>query len=86
MYQFGRKRGEAIEFSVSMSIVNDNVFPLDVFKLAQTLEECLAAGRVSGKGGRTEVSNQGDLRWLLRLGHSPGHHEHESDYRKPCPF
>ena len=23
---------------------------------------------------------------LLRLSHSPSHHEHESDYRKPQPF
>ena len=37
MDQLGRERGEAIEFSLCISILNDNVFPLDVPKLAQTL-------------------------------------------------
>ena len=42
--------GQAIEFSLRRSPLNDNVFPLDVAELAQTLAECLDAGRVSGKG------------------------------------
>ena len=43
-HQFGRDRGEAILFSLCVSILNDNVFPLDVAKLTQTLAECLDAG------------------------------------------
>ena len=43
----GRRSG----FSLRRSLLNDNVFPLDVSKLAQTLPECLDAGRDSGKGG-----------------------------------
>ena len=39
------KRGKAIEFSLCISPLNDNVFPLHVPKLAQTLPECLDAGR-----------------------------------------
>ena len=50
-HEFGRKRGEAIEFSLCRSPLNDNVFPLHVPKLAQTLPECLDAGRGSGRGG-----------------------------------
>src|SRR5262249_8321938 len=56
-----------IEFSVGRSPLNDDVFPFHVAKLAQTLPECLDAGRVSGKGGTTQVSNRGDLRRRLRL-------------------
>ena len=52
-HQFGRERGEAIEFPLCISILNDNVFPLHVPKLAQTLPECLDAGRDSGRGGST---------------------------------
>ena len=42
--KLGRKRGEAIEFSLSNRAINDNVFPLDVSKLAQPLAECLDTG------------------------------------------
>ena len=49
-HEFGRERGEAIEFSVGGSPINDDVFPLHITKLAQTLAECLEAGRFSGKG------------------------------------
>ena len=52
-HQLGRERGEAIEFSLRISPLNDNVFPLHVPKLAQTLPECLDAGRDSGRGGST---------------------------------
>ena len=40
-HQLGRKRREAIGFSLCISPLNDNVFPLHVPKLAQTLPECL---------------------------------------------
>ena len=36
-HQLGRERGEAIEFSLCISILDDNVLPLHVPKLAQTL-------------------------------------------------
>ena len=44
LHEFGRER-QAIWFSLGISILNDNVFPLHVAKLAQTLPECLDAGR-----------------------------------------
>ena len=43
-HQFGRDRGEAILFSLCVSILNDNVFPLHITQLTQTLAECLDAG------------------------------------------
>ena len=43
--------GRRSSFSLCISPLNDNVFPLHVAKLAQTLPECLDAGRVSGRGG-----------------------------------
>src|SRR5262249_35618046 len=50
-HQFSRLRWQAIEFSLCISILNDNVFPFHVTKLAETLPERLVAGRVSGRGG-----------------------------------
>ena len=44
-HEFGRKVGKAIGISLRISILNDNVFPLHVAKLAQTLPERLKAGR-----------------------------------------
>ena len=49
-HELSRKRSEAIALSFCKSPLNDNVFPLDVPKLPQTLPECLDAGRVSGRG------------------------------------
>ena len=49
-HELGRERRKAIEFSLCKSPLNDNVFPLHISKLAQTLPECLDAGRDSGKG------------------------------------
>ena len=46
-HEFGRKRGQAIEFSLCISILNDDIFPLDVAKLAQTLPECLDAAALA---------------------------------------
>ena len=70
--------GQAIEFSLCISPLNDNVFPLHVAKLAQTLPECLDAGRVSGKGASTRISYPGDFRRLLRLGHSHSKQRNEA--------
>jgi hypothetical protein len=43
-HQFGRERGEAILFSLCVSILNDNVFPVHILQLTQTQAECLDAG------------------------------------------
>ena len=61
--------GRRSSFSLRISPLNDNVFSLHVPKLAQTLPECLDAGRDSWKGAVTcKISYPGDFRWLLRLG------------------
>jgi hypothetical protein len=45
------------------------------------------SARASTLGGIVRPISLAAFRfWLLRLGHSPSHHEHESDYRKPQPF
>ena len=54
-----RVRMEATEFSLSRSPLNDNVFPLHVPKIAQTLPECLDAGRENGSGGNLEILSEG---------------------------
>ena len=48
-HELGREVGQAVEFSLRLSILNDNVFTLHLAKLAQTLPECLAAVRASGR-------------------------------------
>ena len=45
-HQLGRKLGQSIEFSLRISVLNDNVFPLHVAEFPQTLSECLGAGRL----------------------------------------
>src|SRR5262245_33250489 len=50
-HEFGRERGETVEFSLRVSILNDDISPLHVAKLAEALPECLDAVRDTGKGG-----------------------------------
>ena len=57
-HKLGRKRALAIAFSLSRSPLNDNVFSLDVAKLAQTLPECLDAGRAAER--------EDDVRYPIR--------------------
>src|SRR5438093_7883193 len=52
-HQLGRKLTLAIRFSLCVSILDDDVFPLHVPQLAQTLPERLVAGRVSGREATT---------------------------------
>jgi hypothetical protein len=49
----GSERGRSIHIALRRPILNDNVVPFHVAKLAQPLAECLDAGRNSGKGGHT---------------------------------
>jgi hypothetical protein len=42
-----------IEFSLCISVFNDDIFPLNVPKLAQTLPECLDAEWVTGRGAKS---------------------------------
>ena len=60
--------GSAIEFTLCISPLNDNVFPLHVTKLAQPLPECLDTGRDRGSGSTSKISYPRDFRRLLRLG------------------
>src|SRR5919108_4858975 len=56
-----------------------------VAKLTETILETGYYFRESRFLGRANDNDPRFLRWL-RIGHSPGHHEHASDYRKPQPF
>jgi hypothetical protein len=67
-HQLGRERGEAIEFSLCISILNDNVFPLHVAELPQTLPERLGASHDRRSGGTKYASYAENFRWLLRVG------------------
>jgi hypothetical protein len=70
-----RKRGKAIEFPLCVSILNDNVFPLHVPKLAQSLLERVGASSVRGSGRTIEVSYLENFLRLLGLGWIAKRHE-----------
>ena len=72
-HQFGRERREAILFSLCVSILNDNVFPLHILQLTQTQAECLDTGR---RGHTAKVSYPMDFRWLLRVSGTEKRKEH----------
>ena len=67
MHHFGREYRKAIEFSVGGTPINDDVFALQVVKLAQSLPECVVARRVSRKGYTPYVPNPRDFLRLLSL-------------------
>ena len=66
--QFGCKVRQPFEFPFCISVLNDNVFPFDIAKLAQPLAKCFDPGRKDGRGGRDQNSYPGNSRRLLRLG------------------
>jgi hypothetical protein len=66
--QFGCKVRQPFEFPFRISVLNDNVFPFDIAKLAQPLAQCFDPGRIGGRGGRDQNSYPGNSRRLLRLG------------------
>ena len=55
LHQIGRERGKSIEFPVCKSPLNNNVFPLDIAKFAQTLAQRLDAGDVSGREAALDI-------------------------------
>src|SRR5207245_11176258 len=52
-HEFGRKFRKPLGFTLGPSRLNDNVFPLHVPKLAQTLPKCVHASRHSCRRERT---------------------------------
>jgi len=64
--------------SLRKSILNDSVLSLHIAKLAQTLPECLDAGRLTVRRGTSQITNPRDLRWLLRLGERAKRKEHSA--------
>ena len=67
-HYLGHERGKPIKFPVSRSIFNENVFALDVTKLAQSLPEGFVTICDCGKRLSSYNSNAKNFRWLLRLG------------------
>src|SRR5207302_6066777 len=59
------RSGSRSPFPLGRLIVNDNVFTLDITKLAQTLPECFDAIRDTSRGRRFENPNPWDFRRLL---------------------
>jgi hypothetical protein len=52
-HQIGRKFIEAIEFSLGIFFLDEDVLSLRVSELAQTLSQSLDASRVCGRGSST---------------------------------
>jgi hypothetical protein len=70
--QLGSEGWEAIVFSLCVSVLNNNVLPLHVPMLTQTLAECLGERR--GDSGRIEPQDAypGDFLRVLRGGDMDG--------------
>jgi hypothetical protein len=56
---------ETFEYSVCIALFDDNGLPVYIAKLAQTLPECLEAGRHRGSGESTQESHPRNCRRLL---------------------
>ena len=84
--QFGCKVRQPFEFPFCISVLNDNVFPFDIAKLAQPLAKCFDPGRLEGRGAPAQDSYPGYSRRLLRLGHRPAYRECEREGDKPSLF
>ena len=84
-HEFGRKLRQAIGFSLCRSPLDDNVFPLHVSQLAQTLPECLDAGRDSGRGGTARNPIRGIFVGCC-AGPQPHECERENDSDNPRQF
>jgi hypothetical protein len=67
-------------------VLDGDILSLNPAKLAQVLPERLQEDRATGSSATLQVTYAEDFPCLLRRGHSPSHHEHEGDYRKPQPF
>jgi hypothetical protein len=78
------KRWEIIEFSLCISILNENVAPLHIPKLAQPLPECLNAVCASGRRDRYQVSDPWELLRLLGQRHALSHNDQAK--QSPQPF
>jgi len=90
-YQLGSEHRKAIHFSLIRSPLNDNVFPLYIPQLAETLAERLVSSGLRGKGGTSQEAYPGDLRRLLRLGRKAKSQEHtakrkDRDFFLHVPF
>src|SRR4029077_11413585 len=66
-HKFLCEGGASFLFALCAPPLNNNVFPLDVTELAQTLAERLVSAGTAGKGGDNQISYPWDFRWLLRL-------------------
>jgi hypothetical protein len=69
--QLSREPGKAIEFSLGLSIIKNNVFRFNVAKLAQAVLECRDAIRVNCGTAGDQKAYPRKFAWLLRLSHSP---------------
>ena len=65
MHEVGREPWSAIELSLSVSPLNNNVFPFYVTEIAQPMPESLDAGRENGRGSGYESYSR-NFAWLLR--------------------
>ena len=86
-HQFRNKFRDIFAPPLDVTILDQNVFSLNVTKFSETtLERLDPRTRICLISRRCYETDARNFRWLLSLGHSPSHHEHASDYREPQPF
>src|SRR4030095_16162271 len=82
LHEFGHKAWDTVHLSLSVAILNQDVFPLNITEISETLAECVDE-RI-GSGGvapSRQISYPRDFLWLLRLGYtcSSKQHHHKQD-------
>src|SRR5215467_4880194 len=60
-HKLGGKLTQPISFSLCISLLNDDIFPLRVPKFAQALAECLKLGNLRGSRGSGQISYSRDF-------------------------
>jgi hypothetical protein len=82
LYEFGYEGGQTILTSFTIAMLDNDIFPLDITEVSQSLPECI--GERIGSSGRRgnsslQKSDPWDFRWLLRLG---GNNRNEKENRE----
>jgi hypothetical protein len=72
----------ALAASLTGSPFDDNVFPFEIAEVAQTLPECLVAGRVRGKLRVSQVSYAWNFSRLLRRDKTDRNYSNEGNDQK----
>ena len=67
LHEFSHLAWNLIQLSLTVAIINQNVFALNITEIAQSLSECISEHMGSGGGGAGPLRQKSDSRNFLRL-------------------